>query len=139
MRTLAVITLFAVTALGRAGPDTATKVRVVEPACKVAVRMEPRACPPFALCDLTIELPSPGYDLSKPAVQVDRANQRIRIELRATPKPGDGIWPAVMTPARTTATIGHLNQGRYVAEIHYAVGENSPLRPHRVFLLDALR
>ena len=31
---------------------------VFDPGCKVAVRMEPRACPPPVLCDVTIELPS---------------------------------------------------------------------------------
>ena len=138
MRTIALLALFAVTALGRAGPNTAMRVSLVEPGAKVAVRMEQRACPPLAMCDITIELPSPGYDLAKPKATVDHKTKRIRIELRATPKPGGGAWPAVMTPMKTTATIGPLNRGRYVVEIHYACGVGVPLRPHHVFLLDAL-
>ena len=138
MRTLAALTLIAVAALGRAGPNTAMQVGLVDPGCKIAVRMEQRACPPAAMCDLTLDLPSPGHDLAKPKVTVDRESKRIRIELRATPKSGDGIWPAVMTPTKTTAAIGSLSKGRYVVEVHYAAGVGVPLRPHHVFLLDAV-
>ncbi|MHC4960174.1 MAG: hypothetical protein ACYTGN_17610 [Planctomycetota bacterium] len=131
--------LVAASVLGKPGPDTATRATIVDPACNVAVRMEPRACPSPVVCDVALELPSPGYDLSKPVVQLDRERKRIRIELRATPKPGDRMWPAVMTPAKTTATLGVLRKGRYVVEIHYAVGKDRPLRVHHAFLLDAVR
>lgn len=139
MRVLAATLLFAAAVTGRPGPDTATRAMVVAPACRVAVRMEPRACPPPVLIDVTLDLPSPGYDLSKQAVHLDRERKRIRVDLRATPKPGDAMWPAVMTPAKTTAMLGVLEKGRYVVEIHYAVGKDRPLRPHHVFLLDAQR
>jgi hypothetical protein len=137
MRTIALLAVLAVTALD-AGPNTAMKVAVVDPGCEIAVRMEQRACPPMVLCDITVDLPSPGYDLLKPKATVDHKAKRIRIEMRATPKPGGGAWPAVMTPTKTTAAIGPLAKGRYVVEIHYAVGAGTPLRPHHVFLLDAL-
>ena len=132
------LALLAAVVLGRAGPDTAGNAMLVAPGCKVAVRVNKRACPPPVLCDLTIDLPSPGYDLSKPAVQIDAKQKRIRIDLRATMKPGDAAWPQVMTPTKTTASLGVLKKGRYVVEVRYAVGKDSPLQPHHVFLIDAV-
>lgn len=137
MRVLALLALLATPLLGRAGPDTASRVALLDTGCSMALRVEPRACPPPVIAELTIDLPSPGHEPGTPTVDVDHEARRIRIGVRALPKPGDGMWPAVMTPATVSVAVGTLETGRWIVEVHYAVGGDRPLQPHAVFLLDA--
>jgi hypothetical protein len=120
--TLLVLLIPAVMVFGRAGPNTATQVALVSKECKLSVKMGMRRCPSPVEVNATVQLPSPGYDLTVVKRTVDRETRRVRIELRATPKPGDNDWPQVMTPVTAKIDLGVLRKGRYALEVHYQIG-----------------
>jgi len=101
--------------VARAGPDTATNAAIVEPRCKVAVRMDPRACPPGLEIEIRHELPNPSYSVKKTSATVDAKARRIRVHLELQSKPG--LWPQVTVPTKTTIDVGVLAKGYYVVEV----------------------
>lgn len=126
MRLLLALSLLLV---ARAGPDTATKAHVVPPACKVEVRMSPRACPPQLEIVIQHELPNPGYSVKKTSATVDAKARRIRVVLELQRKPG--LWPQVTVPTKTTVDVGALAKGYYVVEV---ISDDVPMH---AFLLEA--
>jgi len=137
MRIPIAILLILAPLLCRAAPDPVRHATVYDDGWRAAVRVDDQAGPPQVICDLGFDLPSPGYDVQKPVVTFDREAMRIRIDVRILPKPGDGAWPAVMTPAKASAPLGELDPGRWVVEASCATGVNAPLRRCYVFLLEA--
>ena len=125
--TLSLLLLFAIAASNLAeakpGPNTALRASLVEGECTVKVKSGDPECPPGFMLAVTVQLPSPGYDLKLEKKVFDREKRRIRIELRSVPKPGDKSWPQVIVPGTAEIPLGSIRKGRYLVEVHYAWGQ----------------
>jgi len=124
MRPLALSLLLVGLAAAKAGPDAASRARIVPSALREAVLTEKPTCPVTWDLALTIEMPNPGWKLACDEVTAPDGDRRRIVRLTATPT--EGLWPAVMTPTTVKVPLGPMEKGVDLLDVQQRNGAGAP-------------